>query len=144
MKFNWGTGLFIFILIFISLCVAFMIFAFNQNINLVQNEYYEKGVAYDNEMNISERSVSFIDKINIENVDKHIVVSFPDSFIYQTKDAEVFFYRPSDNHEDVRIKLVNDTLVLPKEKFISGRYIVKISWTKNDEQFMVEKEFSVN
>jgi hypothetical protein len=144
MKFNWGTGLLIFILIFISLCIAFMIFAFNQNINLVQEGYYEKGVDFDKERDKTQRSIAYVQQITIENMNNHVVVAFPDSFINKVQEAEVFFYRPSDDHADVTVKLVSDTLVLPSANFIQGRYIVKISWTMNEEQFMIEKEFSVN
>ena len=46
MKFNWGTGIFTFIIIFLLLCVAFIIFAVRQGVNLVHDDYYEKGVDY--------------------------------------------------------------------------------------------------
>ncbi len=143
MKFNWGTGLFIFILVFLGLCITFMIYAFRQNINLVQEGYYEKGVDFDREKSSAERSVLFSGQINIDNINNHVVVAFPDSFMNDVRDAEILFYRPSDNHKDVTVKLTGDTLVLPREKFIPGRYIVRISWIKNKEEFIVEKEFSV-
>ena len=143
MRFTWGTGLLLFILIFISLCVAFMIFAFNQNINLVQKEYYEKGVDFDKEKAVTERSMMYKDIINIKTESDAILISLPDSFINKVSEAEIFFYRPSDENLDQKLKLNSDTTILKKENFVSGRYIAKISWIMKDEKYFLEKEFSV-
>lgn len=143
MRLNWGTGLFIFILVFLGLCISFMIFAFRQNINLVKEDYYEKSVDFGNERDKSERSASFIQQITVENIDKSVIITFPDSFVSEIQNAEILFYRPSDDRQDVRFKLTCDTMILPSKNFIPGRYIVKISWMRNNESYLIDKEFSV-
>jgi hypothetical protein len=72
MKFNWGTGIFLFLIIFIGLAVAFMIFAFNQEISLVHKDYYKKGVDYDQEISMEKKSAKYTDLIIIKTDNNNI------------------------------------------------------------------------
>ena len=59
MKFNWGTGIFMFLALFLLASAAFIIFAVRQDVNLVHKDYYEKGVDYTEQMNVNSRSTEF-------------------------------------------------------------------------------------
>ena len=41
-KFNWGTGVVIFLLLFLAAIITFVVFAFHQDVNMVHQDYYEK------------------------------------------------------------------------------------------------------
>ena len=72
MKFNWGTGILIFLIIFLLACAAFIIFAMRQDVNLVHKDYYEKGVDHTDKMNVDVRSKQFEDKIQIDYNDEYL------------------------------------------------------------------------
>lgn len=40
MKWNWGTGILLVIVVFVGLCVAFLIYASRQDWRLVEKDYY--------------------------------------------------------------------------------------------------------
>ena len=66
MKFNWGTGILIFLILFLLGSAAFIVFAFRQDVNLVHKDYYEKGVDYTQQMNTNSRSAEFENDVNVE------------------------------------------------------------------------------
>jgi hypothetical protein len=143
MKLNWGAGLLIFILFFVALCIIFIVFAFRQNLNLVSNNYYEKGVDFEHEKNMEARSVKYIDSVSVIPNKNGLNIIFPNGFISSVQEGSVLFYRPSDNRLDIMIKLVSDSTFISYNKLISGRYIAKISWIKNNIPFILEKDVSV-
>lgn len=143
MKFTWGTGLLVFILLFVTLCVTFIIFALQQNLNLVSDDYYKKGVEFDKERRMENRSLQYVDSVRVVNTESGIMVVFPNRFIKRVTEPKLLIYRPSDNRRDVFVEVVKDTVIVPAEKLILGRYIVKISWIMNSEPYIVEKDISV-
>lgn len=47
MKFNWGTGIVIVIVIFIGAMIGIIVFSMSQQVNLVSPDYYPKGVNHE-------------------------------------------------------------------------------------------------
>ena len=47
LKFNWGTGIFIFIIIGILWYIFLVIFSMKQDFYLVEDDYYSQGINYD-------------------------------------------------------------------------------------------------
>ena len=64
MKFNWGTGILIFLILFLMAAAVFIGFAMRQDVNLVHEDYYEKGVDYERQMNAEARSVVYRDSVS--------------------------------------------------------------------------------
>ena len=130
MKFNWGTGILIFLILFLAACTAFIIFAMNQDVNLVHKDYYEKGVDYTDKMNIDARSTQFSDKIQIDYNDEYLLIDFEDSLFANIDSGKVLLYRPSNSNQDVLFPMTfsESVIKIPKENLITGRYILKLSW----------------
>jgi len=143
MKFNWGTGIFIFLVVFIGLAIAFMIFAFNQEISLVHKDYYQKGVDYDQEINMEKKSAKYTNLISLETNNNNIELIFDKTIKDISSNIEVYFYSPSQQHHDYRIKKENisDGFLIDKSKLTTDRYIVNIEWTMNNTTYRIKKEF---
>jgi len=143
MKFNWGTGIFIFLVIFVSLAIAFMIFAFNQEISLVHKDYYQKGVDYDQEITMEKKSTKYTNLINLKINENNIELIFDESIKDKSSNIEVYFYSPSEQHHDFRIKKENiiDGFIIDKSKLITDRYIVNVDWTMDNTNYRIKKEF---
>lgn len=144
MKFNWGTGIFIFFVLFVGTAIGFMIFAFNQDINLVHDDYYQKGVDHTEHMDAVKRSAPFLNTITVQQVDKSMIISFPDNF--KADQGTMQFYRPSSKKFDQNFNLntSNKTQAVPIEQFEHGKYILKIEWKYKNELYYIEKDFFVN
>ena len=145
MKLNWGTGIFIFLIIFLSLAGLFMYFAFSQDVNLVNEEYYKKGVDYTVQMQKEKRSEKYVSQIYLEDKDSNITVFFPDNFSENLQAGTILFYRPSDRRLDVEhnLKPEGNMQKISKEKLIKGRYIVQIEWERGSQEYYIEKELFV-
>lgn len=140
MKFTWGTGIFIAIITFVTAGIVFLIFAFSFDVNLVQEEYYKKGVDYQTEIDAIKRSRNYKDSVNIKQETDKIIIIFSDNFL-NIDSGMVHFFRPSDRHQDYKIKLgeSNTEIVLEKNKLQYGRYSVNIIWYKEDLKYTLEK-----
>jgi len=145
MKFNWGTGILIFLILFLLACAAFIIFAMNQDVNLVHKDYYEKGVDYTDKMNTDARSTQFSDKIQIDYNEEYLLIDFEDSMVANIDSGKVLLYRPSNSNQDVLFPMTfSDSVIkIPKENLITGRYILKLSWYSEGIKYEIDKPVDI-
>jgi hypothetical protein len=145
MKFNWGTGILIFLILFLAACTAFIIFAMSQDVNLVHKDYYEKGVDYTDKMNTDARSTQFSDKIQIDYNDEYLLIDFEDSMIANIDSGKVLLYRPSNSNQDVLFPMTfsESVIKIPKENLITGRYILKLSWYSEGIKYDIDKPVDI-
>lgn len=141
MKFTWGTGILIFLIIFVLFIATFVVFAFQQDVNLVHKEYYQKGVDFDQERDRKNRGASQTHQVTIEQGDGKVKIQFNEQYFSQLKDVKVYFYRASDRHEDKRFDLNQAELVVNKSDLIKGKYTLNISWKQDEEEYLLEKYF---
>lgn len=145
MKFNWGTGILIFLILFLLACAAFIIFAMRQDVNLVHKDYYEKGVDHTDKMNVDARSNQFGEKIQIEYNNEYLLVSFDQSLASKIDSGEVLMYRPSSSKQDVYFPMTfsENSLKIPKDNLISGRYILKLSWYSEGLKYEIDRPVNI-
>lgn len=142
MKFNWGTGILITIILFFLAVVAFFIYSSNLDINLVEENYYEKELAYQDKINRIKNTEALEGKISILLQNKVLQVDFPDFFHGKNTEGHVLFYRPSDPAKDFIIPLqLNDSSfqAIDASRLEPGRYLVKIDWTTDGISYYFEE-----
>jgi hypothetical protein len=145
MKFNWGTGIALFLTLFIIALISFVIFAWRQDVNLVHKDYYEKGVDYSARMDMDTRSAPYLDLISIDNRDDSVCITFPKNLADRIDSGMVLFFRPSGHLLDTIFPLAfHDSLVFTdKTRLVPGRYIIKVSWFSEGQAYEVDKTFIV-
>jgi hypothetical protein len=145
MKFNWGTGILIFLILFLLASAAFIIFAMRQDVNLVHKDYYEKGVDHTDKMNVDARSNQFEDKIKIDYTNEYLLVGFDEALVAKIDSGEVLMYRPSSSKQDVYFPMAfsENTLRIPKENLVSGRYILKLSWYSEGLKYEIDRPVNI-
>lgn len=145
MKLHWGNAIFIFFAIFITLAIVFMVFAFRQKIDLVEDDYYNKGASFSKQIEINQRSEIYSDSIKINLIDGTVELYVCEEIKQTVEFINVYFFNPSDKKMDA--KFVLDTKKVPlqinKDEILPGRYIVKFSWEVGNEVFNVEEELFV-
>jgi len=141
MKFNWGTGIFIFLALFLMAAAAFIIFAVRQDINLVHRDYYERGTDYTSQMETRARSARFEPLVNISDEKDSLRIVFPEELTGIIDSGNVLFYRPSDNKLDLNfpLKVVQNVFTATKANTVSGRYIIQVQWFTEGKEFEVKK-----
>lgn len=145
MKLNWGHYIFIFIILFLSLCTIFIIFAVRQNNDLVDDNYYELGAGYTAQMKITERSEVFSDSIEVKVLDSYLLLRLPASVFRNTGTVSAYFYRPSGKKDDFsgEYGITGDSVIIDRELLVRGRYILSIGWILNDEKFLIKKDLFI-
>lgn len=145
MKFNWGTGILIFLIVFLLACAVFITFAMMQDVNLVHKDYYEKGVDYTSQMNVNARSQPFKNDFKVTMQNDFLAVNIEESLSAKIDSGKILMFRPSDSKQDIwyDLKAKNSTINLPKENLISGRYILKIYWYSEGLKYEIDQDVSV-
>lgn len=145
MKFNWGTGIAVFLALFLAAAAAFIIFAINQDVNLVHKDYYEKGVDYTEQMKTTSRSEVFQNKIQIIPEANGLLVSIDSTLATTIDSGKVILYRPSGKEFDIEMPLVKpgNTVEIPAENLIRGRYILKLHWYASGLKYEIEKTVNI-
>ena len=144
MKLNWGTGILIFIILFLLLCGVFITFSFKHNNDLVTDDYYEQGAGYSKQIEINKRSAIFNDSINIVENGSNIETYVCKTIVEATDSLDIYFFRPSDKKQDFRTVVpINAVIQLAKANFAKGRFIVKFSWKQKNDSYLIEKDFFV-
>jgi len=135
MKFNWGTGIFIFMALFLTAAAVFIVFAYRQNIDLVHDDYYERGVDHTNQMEIDARSAK----------DEALVIGFSKLLEMPVDSANLLLYRPSDSKLDIDLPLdvSQSSWAVSREDLSSGRYILDLTWYSGGLQYEVRKDVIV-
>jgi len=143
MKFNWGHGITIFIVLFMAFIVTLVVKTFNGNADLVQDDYYEQEVLYDGKKESINNYKSLDFKIKIEQNPKGIEIVFPSN--YSINKGHVQFYRADDKSLDKNYDLRLDStfkMTLPYEDFKIGHYEVNIKWEKDNTSYLHQSEIN--
>lgn len=142
-KFNWGTGIFIFIIIFVVTMLGVVYLSFQQDNDLVDESYYPKGMEYQQEINSRDRALELSSFFAAEQVNDEVIVTYPTEFKEMNfEKGEIYFYRPSAQKFDVKKKMKPGPdlkQAFPLSGFHSGKYIVKYSWIMGGETYYDEK-----
>ena len=144
MKFNWGHGILIFIILFLAVITAFVIFALYQAQDLESDDYYDRGAGYSNQIEVNKRSDLYKDSISMTSSLPGVQIALCKSLASSGDSIHVYFYRPSDKKSDIQLNcLMTEKISLPASELKSGRYVVKMSWTHKGELFNVNKDLII-
>ncbi len=146
-KFNWGTGIILSIIIFMSVTISTAVYMMNQDVSLVSENYYDQAIKYQEQIDRIKRT-NKLDEENILLFDGKILkITIPTNFLTKNISGEIHFYRPSDNERDIRIPLRADSLglqVIPMGNLQDGLWKVKVNWLSGQDQYFVEKRIFIN
>jgi nitrogen fixation protein FixH len=143
MKFNWGTGIFIFITLFILAVVAFIIYASNLDIKMVEDNYYDRELAYQERIDRLNNTAALPWKVSIEQGPGIIRVQFPILERPAISTGKLLLYRPSDPAKDFSVPLqLNDSSSqdIDIKGIDKGKWIIKMDWMMDGKGYYFEKE----
>lgn len=146
MKINWGTGLVIGMLAFISFIMYFVITMLSSkdyDHDLVTEDYYRAELYYQQDINAEKNTLAMKEQIQVKTEGNKLVVQFPETMDLQEMEGIVSFYRPSNKMLDFQVpfkELIGNSLIVPEEKLVKGRWNININWTNRDKDFLFKKE----
>ena len=143
-KWNWGTKLTIAIILFMTLVLSFVYRSTLYQIDLVEKDYYPKGLKYQERIDEITNARVFKNQVRAYQDSDAVIVTFPE---INPDTGTITFYRPSDIHLDRIYEINTDSLnrmSFPKSEFKKGKYYLKIYWEENGKAFYVEKPYYFN
>lgn len=142
-KWNWGTKLTIAIIMFMSLIIGFGIASFQNDINLVEKDYYPKGQVYQTRLNSINNAISQRENFEISQNESEVYLTLPS---IKADTASIYFFRPSNTTLDRVFDISKgDTIYsFNKNAFSHGKYILKVYWEVNKTSYYFERDFFFN
>ncbi len=140
-KFTWGTGIVVFLFLFLAALLSFVVFAFHQDVNMVHKDYYEKGVDYTRQMEKNRRSAEFAPLLTITETGDSVILIFPRHLAATIESGSLLFFRPSNQNMDISYPLnfTDSVMRIPSGNLTPGRYIVKTTWRSGGMDYEVDK-----
>ncbi|MFN5024658.1 MAG: FixH family protein [Bacteroidota bacterium] len=97
MKLNWGHKLVVFMIIFMLFITILVVVMSRQHVSLVETNYYERGMNYENELRKHEKTKGLIHTLEYNAAKAQIVFT---SAIGGNISGTAKFYRPNDSDQD--------------------------------------------
>jgi nitrogen fixation protein FixH len=147
MKINWGTGIVLAFIAFISFILFFVVrmsMDNKANHDLVTENYYRAELGYQNEIDAENNALDKEVDLSLETTDEGLKVVFPNGLDMENIKGSVSLYRPSNKHLDFNlpINLSQDYLLIPNNRLLDGRWDIKVSWKYQDETYLYKKKIT--
>ena len=141
MKINWGTGI---VIAFVAFITFIMYFVINMSTNkkyehdLVTEEYYKEELLHQKEIDKENNSKELNEKISWTKTSEGIEITFPEYLDHRRIKGKVFLYRPSNKELDseISISLSNHNMLIPKTQLLDGRWNLKIDWEYKGKSYL--------
>jgi nitrogen fixation protein FixH len=144
MKMNWGKGIIIVFVIFFA-GMAFMAYkSMTKNIDLVAQNYYEKEIKYQNQIDKINSTSSLKEKLMIETTGGSLVITYPETTGLK---GDISFYRPSDAKKDFKLPVEagkDNKQIINTQTLLKGLWRVQVNWSAdgldyyNEEKIMIQ------
>lgn len=141
MKINWGKGIVIAFVLFISFILYFVMKVQTNNKydnELVVDKYYQKELLLNGQIEREENAKSLTEGVVITTDDNSIVINFPAAFDYSKIKGKVSLYRPSSQKLDFEtpVSLSSPRLLIPKSNLADGRWDISIEWNYENKEYL--------
>lgn len=147
MKFSWGKGIFITYSLFLVIILTVVVYISSMDVNLVTEDYYEKELNHQEQIDIAARTIQLPEQLNITVTQNLINLKFPSLFKPYDISGLVQFYRPSDSHQDFSVNIdLSDSLeqTIFTTSIQKGYWRIKVDWTVEEKDYFNEKLVMIN
>ena len=139
---NWGIKLMIGMLCFMSFIIVLAVLLFNSKTDaLVDTDYYEKGLAYDQDYQRKEQVKADNAAPEITITDGFLLLTFKDKAA-----GKLTLVRSSDKQMDRKTAIQTDTLnrvKVPLEGIANGQWRMIVAWSTNGKAYLNEQEINI-
>ena len=88
-KISWGTGIAIGIIVFVVISITMTVIFMTQDVSLVSNNYYEKSLSYQDEIDKQSRTKSLDEQVKINFNGEVINILFPSTYLDKNISPEI-------------------------------------------------------
>ncbi|MDX1544584.1 MAG: FixH family protein [Christiangramia sp.] len=149
MKINWGTGLVIGMLAFISFIMYFVVTMMSSkdyDHDLVVEDYYKAELHYQQDIDAEKNALGLDENISLKNNNGKLVMIFPENMKTEKMEGVILLYRPSNKALDFEIpfsEVSTREFLIPEDKLVGGRWNVIVSWKSKGKEYLFKKEITL-
>jgi hypothetical protein len=146
MKLNWGTGIFLTLVVFLIGMITLVIISSSQNLNLVSEDYYPESIDYQQHIDKMVRTKHLPQGILLSQDANNIYLKFPIIDSLYKPQGKVLVFRPANNHSDKSFDLeVNDSLyqIISKDRMFRGRGLIKVDFSIDTVSYYHEESMMI-
>lgn len=132
MKFTWGHGIAMVLVIFLIGMITLLIISSLQELNLVTEDYYPKGINYQQQIDKEVRNSHLEIGIKITQDNNNVYLKFPQLDSMSKPSGEILMFYPRSYRFDKQYDIkLNDSLgqIISKDSIMTGKCIIKIDWS---------------
>ncbi|OEJ99793.1 FixH family protein [Roseivirga misakiensis] len=145
---NWGNKIVVAFIGFVGVLFTMVYVSVNTDFNLVEEDYYEKELAYEDQIqrikNHNELAQKPTFKINRSTF--QVELAFPDQLVDSIVEGQVMFYRPNTDRYDKEIPLKfneEGKLLIDVSTYPVGAWKLKINWSDREKEYYKEIAFVI-
>lgn len=141
---NWGKGLTIVIIAFMSFILYMVITLMTKgNADLVSEDYYKKEIEYEKEISALKNTEASKEKVAVMDKGDFIIFQFPTT--KNIENIEIQLLRPNNDKKDVTVTEKNTkNVMIEKKKLEKGIYKASIHYTSQGQRFLQKEELKIN
>jgi hypothetical protein len=112
-----------------------------EDVSMVSKNYYEQELIYDQKLKAMDNTLRYHQDFKISYKEQNIQLQIPQSLSQYIQEGKVHFYCPSNAAYDYTISIeasTNGVYSIPTAQLNGHRYIVKISFTSDGNQYYKE------
>lgn len=139
---NWGKGIAIALTLFVGFILFLAISLMRTNFDLVSEDYYNREINYEEEIQAKRNANSLAEKIQFSANETHVLVVLPAEIDY--KNVTLSFSRPNDKNLDRNYTIEGTrTFTIDKDELVIGNYTISINYTVNDKNCLQIEEIYI-
>ncbi len=142
---SWGTKIILTFAVFMIGMIGMVVFVFNLQIDLVEDNYYDKEIKYQDQIDILSDTRRLEKSLDIKLTEKAVSFNFPE---HETTPAgEIQFYRPSDAGKDFKLPIKtgeDHSQSVSTAEIAKGLWKIKVTWMADNKKFYSEETIFIN
>lgn len=139
----WGIGIFVFCGAFILFVLGMVLFVSIQDVQLVEESYYERGLEYETRIERSRRTADLDGSLVIEQrpVDSQIVLTVSAADSTSDLSGTIRLIRPSNARLDRKLSLTMDesqSFAVSTADMARGLWLIEVDWIMDSTEYYTE------
>ena len=131
-------------LVFFMSFISYLAYrSFQENIDLVADNYYEKEVEFQKKIDSRNNALSLTNKVMWDKSDEYLFVQLPEDLDGDMLTGSVAFLCPSEKEKDVKLNFSTNgsenVLTIALSDFVRGPYRMKLEWRTSSTSYYYEE-----
>lgn len=137
---NYGHAITIAFVLFMLFILSMVFKAFTLNFDLVSENYYDKEIRYQEQIEKTKNSRALAKDISWLLKDEGIEIRFPEKENFAIS-GTLQLMRPSDKSKDIITPISlnkNNVQLIEASKLMTGKYLLQIEWQQGETSYFYE------